>query len=367
MTLSDLDTAARKPVQPAALRQKRLAATGNSANMPTVPSRPTITDIAKLCGVTPATVSRVLNGKPKFSASAAVREKITSTALKIGYVPDLAARHLVRGETNIIGLFASPQTHVAAGINESLIEGVSDVIHARGFDVFFELSAVAGRPLPFWRFDGAILLQAPRTATVAELDRRQVPYVCVNEQTGSPVAYVLSDDTMGMKRAIEHLHQLGHRKIAYANAQTTYFTHYSVTERYNTLLSHTKEMGMTLAEGHDNPFSMPADFLRLAVINSGASAIITYDHYIAVTLSGAAAALGLNIPTDFSLICFNDVFPVALMPAPLTTVSVSGRQMGRIGGDLLLNNLHAAKDVVAREIRVPEELIVRSSTGPPAS
>src|SRR5476651_2485770 len=136
--------------------------TRNFHIMPDVGSRPTITDVAKLCGVTPATVSRVLNGKKKFSASDAVREKIIDTARKLGYVPDLAARNLNRRNTRIIGLFASPTTHVAEGINESLIEGIAEVLHAGGYDVFFELSAISGmkETLPFWRFDGAILMQA---------------------------------------------------------------------------------------------------------------------------------------------------------------------------------------------------------------
>src|SRR3954464_2255430 len=125
--------------------------------MPGVGSRPTITDVAKLCGVTPATVSRVLNGKQKFSASEAVRQKILDTARKLGYVPDLAARNLNRRATRIIGLFASPQTHLAEGINESLLEGIAEVLHAGGYDVFFELSSSSMKaPLPSWRFDGAI-------------------------------------------------------------------------------------------------------------------------------------------------------------------------------------------------------------------
>src|SRR5438477_3586019 len=121
--------------------------------MPPVRGRPTITDVARLCGVTPATVSRVLNGKKKFTTSEAVREKILATAQKLGYVPDLAARNLNRRSTRIIGLFASPQTHVAEGINESLLEGIAEVLHAGGYDVFFELSASSSMDaaLPFWR------------------------------------------------------------------------------------------------------------------------------------------------------------------------------------------------------------------------
>ncbi len=344
-----------------------LAADGTSGTVVPLRSRPTITDVAKICGVTPATVSRVLNGKKKFSTSEAVREKIVATARKLGYVPDLAARNLNRQQTHIVGLFASPQTHVAEGINESLIEGISEVLHAGGYDVFFELSAAGAgaKPLPFWRFDGAILMQAPKAATVAELDRRRVPYVCVNERVGNPVAQVLSDDITGMNRALDHLHQLGHKKIAYANARATYFSHYSVTARYETILSGSRDRGLKLVAGHDTPFSSAMDFLQSTILASGATAVITYDHHIAVALVGAAASLKLPIPQRFSMICFNDVFPVALLPPPLTAVAVSGREMGRIGGDLLLNHLIAPQGPTGREILVPEDLIVRASTAPP--
>lgn len=343
--------------------------------MPHVVRRPTITDVAKLCGVTPATVSRVLNAKRDFSTSEAVREKILETARKVGYVPDLAARNLNRRSTRIVGVFASPRTHIAEGINESLLEGIAGVLHPAGFDVFFELSPLndVGHALPFWRFDGAILMQAPKPETVAELDRRRVPYVCVNERVGHPVAHVLADDRMGTNHTLEHLAQLGHRRIAYANARGTYFSHYSVTERYETLLQGARERGITLAPGHDQPFSAGETFLSESVKSGGATAVITYDHHIAVVLVGAAYGMGLRIPEHFSLVCFNDVFPIALLPPPLTAVKVCGQEMGRVGADLLLNSLASPdrgdgttkKPKPSKEIRIPEDLIVRGSTAPP--
>ena len=331
--------------------------------------RPTLSDVAELCGVTPATVSRVLNDKKKFSASEAVRERIFETARKLGYVPDLSARNLSRRNTHIVGLFASPQTHVAEGINESLLEGIAEVLHAGGYDVFFELSPIQSvkNALPFWRFDGAILMQAPKAEIVIELDRRRVPYVCVNERVGRPAAYVLADDAMGMKRALMHLIQFGHKRFGYANARAAYFSHYSVTERYETLLAMVREHSIKLVPGHDTPFASAAEFLRAAVVEGGATAVITYDHQIAVMLVGAASGMGLRIPSDFSLICFNDVFPVALLHPPLTSVAVAGREMGRQGADLLLNSLLTSRPHPGREIRVAEDLIVRSSTGRPRS
>jgi len=335
--------------------------------MPGVAKKPTIIDVANLCGVTAATVSRVLNAKKNFSTSDAVREKILETARRLGYVPNIAARNLVRGATHIIGVFASPRTHIAEGINESLLDGIAALLHPAGYEVFFEVSSnEAGREgLPYWRFDGALLLQMPRPETVEELNRRGVPYVCVNERLGKPHATVLADDTMGMKHALEHLVQLGHKRIGYANARGGYFDHYSVTERYETLLDGVRKHSLTLVEGHETPFQSASYFLEQTVLEGKATALITYDHHIAVMILGAAYDLNLHIPSDFSLICFNDVFPVSQLAPPLTAVAVSGREMGRVGADMLLNSLNKTKSPAGKIIRVSEDLIVRRSTAPP--
>ena len=318
--------------------------------------------------MTPATVSRVLNQKQRFSTSQEVRDRILATADKIGYVPNLAARNLNRGMTKIVGVFASPLTHIGEGINESLLEGMRSVMHAAGYDVFFELSARSPRShaLPSWRFDGALLMQAPTAEAVAELERRRVPFVAVNEIVPNAVASILADDPMGTMQAVEHFASLGHRKIAYANARATYFNHYSQTERYETLVRAVKKYGMELAPGHDQPFGSPHEFLEHSVLRNGATGVLTYDHQIGVLISGAAANLGLKIPQECSLICFNDVYPVAIMPTPLTAVAVSGEEMGRIGADLLLKRLTSEKlRAKAHPIRVPESLVIRASTAPP--
>lgn len=328
--------------------------------------RITLSDVGKACGVTAATVSRVLNGKAEFAATDAVREKIIRTARKLGYVPDLAARTLNRHATHIIGVFASPYTHFAEGINDALLAGFASVLLIAGYDLFFEVSAAEVRKhaVPFWRFDGALLIQQPKPETVDELDRRHVPYVCVNERAGEPAAYVLADDAMGMNMALDHLHQLGHNRIGYANAPSNYFSHYSVIERYETLLSGAKARRMKLVEGHDQSATSAGEFLESSVIENGATAIVTYDHNMAVKLVGEAYRLNLRIPADFSLICFNDVYPVSLLYPPLTVISVSGREMGQIGAEHLLNALTSGKPAKRKEIRVPESLVVRGSTGP---
>jgi LacI family transcriptional regulator len=331
-----------------------------------VGGRPTIADVAKLCGVTPATVSRVLNRKAHFSTSDAVRDRIFETARKLGYVPDLAARNLNRRSTRIVGVFSAPHTNFTWGINQPLLEGVADVLHGQGYDVFFEVSSPhkIDHVLPFWRFDGAVLFQSPRSEIIGELDNRRVPYVCVNERLGSPIANVLADDVMGVKLVVKHLRELGHRRIAYANVPASYFPHYSVIERHETLLDEARQAGATVVEGHDAAFGAPEKFIKSAIQSSGATAIVTYDHTIAVALLGAAPRLGLVVPRDFSVVCFNDEFPTTKLTPALTAVAVSGREMGKTGAELLLAAIGASKQPPSRIIRIPEVLNIRESTGP---
>ena len=98
-----------------------------------------------------------------------------------------------------------------------------------------------------------------------------------------------------------NLVQIGHRKIAYANALATYFTHYSVTERYETILGRKKQHNLELVAGHDTPMSNSMYYLLLTLQVRVATAIITYDHQIAVMLVWRSARLGLRIPDQSQL------------------------------------------------------------------
>jgi LacI family transcriptional regulator len=327
--------------------------------------RVTIADLARQCGVSPATVSRVLNKKRNFAVSVALRAKILEAARRCGYVPDLAARNMNRGKTNIVGLFGSPVAHIADGINPDLLEGTAQVLRRGGFEVFYEIGALGRQEgaLPFWRFDGAILLQTTTLEAVAELDQRRVPYVVVNGNLGRPVGSVLADDRSGMRQAVGHLAALGHRRIAYANAREPHFYHYSVAERHDTLLDQARARSLSVVGASAAPFVAAEELLRTAVLDERATAVIAYDHQIGTTLLAAAYALGLDVPGDLSLICFNDVFPVAVLNPPLTAVAVSGREMGHAGADMLLQVLRGATPPT--EIRIAEDLIVRGSTGRP--
>ena len=335
--------------------------------------RPTIVDIANACGVTHATVSRVLNGK--LNVRPELHQRILRTAEDIGYAPNLAARSLNGSSDHIIGVFASRYTNFTKGISEFLLEGLVEVLQPRGYEVFFRM--LRARPgdeavvhtLPFWRFDGAILLQGADPEIIAALRRRRVPFIGVNEVVEGAAGNVLSDDRRGVDLALDHLRELGHRTVAYANAARYYLPHYSIEERHASIVSGTAKRKMSLIDGHDQPFvwNDAAGFLRHAK-SSGATAIVTYDHQEAMLLLGAAYTEHMRIPDEMSLMCFNDVFPLEILPPPLTAVRVPGQQMGEEGAKLLLKALSARtrrESAEAKVVRVDEKLIVRSSTAPP--
>lgn len=330
--------------------------------------RPKLKDVAAACGVSIGTVSRVLNRDASFSAREEVRQRILEAAEQLGYAPDLAARNLNRGETQIIGVFGDPATHIGEGINDSVFAGIAEAVRGQDYDVFFDVTSKHSteRQLPFWRFDGAILIQSPLPEVVEELDRRHVPYVSVNETVGDPIASVLADDVMGATKIMEHFAELGHRRIAYANAARGYFKHYSVSDRHNTIQAFCREYDMTLVPGHDDDFMSADQFLRRAVIEHGATAVLAYDHRIVVRLLGMASRLGLSVPEDFSLACFNDEFPVAELFPPLTVVAVSGKAMGRTAAAILLDVLRSQNPPdQTYTSRLEERLVVRASTAPP--
>ena len=295
-----------------------------------------------------------------------MREKIRDAAQSLGYLPNLNARNLSMRSSHVIGLFASPDTRLGRGINEALVEGITEALHASGYDLFYGLSRKRRTkyPVPFWRFDGAILMQHPRPETVQELDMRHVPYVCLNERVGNPAASVLADDASGMKSILTHLSDLHHELVAYANAPNINFPHYSTVDRHQTLLEFAPKYGIRLLPGHDQAFQLhtPAKFVRNVIIDGGATAIIAYDHQVAFMIMGAAHGMGLRIPLDFSLICFNDVFPMSIVCPAMTTVDVPGREMGRLAAELLLKDLNSPKPLKPQEVRLPEHLIVRDST-----
>jgi LacI family transcriptional regulator len=181
--------------------------------------RVTITDVARAANVHASTVSRVLNGRAELSLLPETRERVIAAATRLGYRPSALARGLRLRRTFTLGMLVPDITNP---VFPSIIKGVEGAAHARGYhlilcntDDSFEREASYLRHLREWRVDG-ILIASSSTAdsTIAELRREKFPFVLVNSASrASDDLAVVPDNRLGVSAAIDHLIEIGHRRI----------------------------------------------------------------------------------------------------------------------------------------------------------
>jgi LacI family transcriptional regulator len=328
---------------------------------------PTIGEVASHCGVSQATVSRVLNGNFKhgFSVRPEVRQRIIEAASSLGYRPNIAAKNLVRRQTKVIAIIGSK---IALGfpgnIYQAIIESCVLELHASSYDICMSIPNLAENrcELPPWKVDGAIVLQGCNPETIDEMEKINLPYVVVNGVGGHKGSSVIPDDVEGTKMSIRHLIELGHTRIAYAGPTSEHYKHRSINDRHDTYVSELKAHGLEPIKNHEEVFTSASAFLVSSVIKHHATAILAYDHMEAMRILHGANMLEIQIPRQVSLMCFNDEYLCSIVAPPLTTIAVPSKQMGRLAADMLLKHLQSPNEYRPECIKLSQDLIVRSST-----
>jgi len=330
---------------------------------------PTVKEIAAQCGVSEATVSRVLNDNYKhgFSVREEVRKRILDAAETLGYRPNLAAKNLVQRQTQMVAILGSDIVLGWPGnIYQTIINASVRALHVRGYDVCITVPnpEKSDTELPSWRVDGAIVMQECSPRTIEVMEKTGLAYVVINGVSGPSGSSVIPDDIEGTRRAISHLMDLGHRRIAYAGQTIGHKAHRSINDRHDTYISELSAYGLEPIPGHDTVFQSPTAFLASAVLNHKATAILAYDHVEALKILHGAHTLDIQIPKHVSLICFNDEYLCNVVTPSLTTIGVPLRQMGRIAAQELLKHLQSPQDYSPQCIKLSQELVRRASTTP---
>jgi len=331
---------------------------------------PTIKEVAAHCGVSQATVSRVLNGNFNhgFSVRREVHQRIVEVAGALGYRPNLAAKNLVQQQTKIITILGCDTALGWPGnIYQAIIDSCVKMMHEGGYDVCMSVPNVEENrcELPPWKVDGAIVLQECSPETIEEMERANVPYVVINGFGGPGCSSVIPDDIEATRLAVRHLVELGHTRIAYAGPTCEHKKHRSITDRHDTYLTELAKCGLEPVVNHDKVFRSASAFLASSVIKYRATAILAYDHIEAMKILHGAHMLEIQIPRQVSLVCFNDEYLCSIVSPPLTTVAVPSRQMGRLAAKLLLEQLQSPSEFKPQCLKLPQNLVVRASTTAP--
>jgi LacI family transcriptional regulator len=330
-------------------------------------SRVTIRDVAAHAGVSVATVSKVINGR--YGVSAATFARVQAVIKDMGYEASLVAQSLRNHRTNVIGILVAD----LEPFSTELLKGAAHAIRGTGFELV--VYSAGGRTSDHvgWErrylsrlsgtlIDGAVLV----TPTVIDV-RYGAPIVAVDPHTGpSDLPTVDSDNLRGARLAVEHLLELGHRRIAMLTGRADLQSAQLREQGYRQALT---AAGVPVDEyviqiGAYDPAISADAARRLLTAPDRPTAVFAANDLSAIATVDVAGELGLRVPEDLSVVGFDNIPDSALSTPSLTTVNQPIHEMGRRAINLLIH-LIRGELVDTTHITLATSLVVRQSTRPP--
>jgi LacI family transcriptional regulator, repressor for deo operon, udp, cdd, tsx, nupC, and nupG len=336
-------------------------------------ARPTINDVATAAGVSKGAVSFALNDKPGISAG--TRARILAVAEELGWTPSPRARALSVSKALAVGLVVAraPEVLRADAFFPAFIAGAETVLSEHGHALLLQVAehddAVAYRRLAAeGRVDGVLVtdlqVHDPRPALLAELGLPAVvvgPASADHDAGHAPVLGV--DDAPGIEAAVQHLVQLGHRRIAHvAGPQTMVHGRSRRTAWSNALRSAGLPEG-PLVEADFSAESGAAATRTLLDLDDPPTAVVYANDLMAMAGLSLAAGRGVDVPRQLSVTGFDDIEISAHLQPALTTVSTDVVAWGRAAATRLLQLIHR-RPTPPIDLP-PARLVVRDSTASP--
>lgn len=324
--------------------------------------RVTITDVSAAAGVSAATVSRVLNGTAKVDP--ALAERVLATVRDLGYRPNAAAQGLARGESGTIGVL---MPDLANPYFPDVLKAISAVARANDRRVMVMESdedpdiehAIVD---DLMRSCDGILLCSPRMdrAELVDLVDRNLPMVLVNRiAPGLDVPSITVDFFGGMTLICGHLAQLGHRRVAYLAGPAKSWAN---TERIRAFPA-AKAFGLDVTVIPCGATSRAGYDKAPEVLDTDATALVTYNDLIARGAITRLAELGVAVPQDLSVIGFDDIMLDQFATSTISTVAVSRERLGREAAEMLRARMSGSLDSEPRYLTV--ELRQRGTSAAP--
>ncbi|WP_158941591.1 LacI family DNA-binding transcriptional regulator [Granulicella sp. S190] len=320
--------------------------------------RITLADVARECGFSSSTVSIVLNEAP-LSRYVAAKTKllIKETSKRLGYRPDASARSLRRRRSLTIGIMVFD---ISDPFCTLILKGIHKTLQPTGYLPI--IMDAHNEPKQFERYLEMMLERRLEALIIVanwlfvdiemlgELERERIPMVMVGRAIpiGS-MSSVMVDNEAGGYAALQHLYQLGHRKIAFVRGPVKLE---DSSQRFDGMMRFAKEVGLKIESklvadlpNASDPLSGFHEGYRLTgeLIATGKtfSAIAAFDDLTAFGVVRALREHGLAVPEQCSVIGFDDVPHAALFSPALTTVRQPMEAMGQIAAERVLRGIDA--------------------------
>ena len=332
-----------------------------------------IKDVAARADVHPSTVSRVMNPATRSMVSEPVAERITRIAEELGYASSPLASGLRTGKSFTIGVIIPDLSNP---VFPPVVRGIERTLGADGYIAILADSDNSQKSeraifesMKSRHIDGLILATAHlEDPVIKDCNDEQLPVVLVNRTNDThDVAAVINNDELGIRLAVSHLTELGHRKIAFLGGPQNTSTG---RDRYTAFLELAQDDYFDLDP--ELCVNCPAfatktgrqSMLEILDRKRPFTAVVTANDLLALGCYDALQERGLSCPGDVSVTGFNDMPFVDRLSPPLTTLHIQHDELGVQAADLLLAEIRDP-DTSRSTIRLDPELVIRGSTAAP--
>lgn len=330
----------------------------------------TIIDIANLAGVSKSTVSRVINNDKHVKKE--TRNRILNIINKMGYVPDNVARSLITKKTLTIGLIIPDIVNPFYSETSKIIE---DTLRKLGYSLIIcntnnqsNLQKKYLNILIQRKVDGIIFGSVKKNdKNIIKFAEQGLPYIAYHRSlTNNNSNFVTSDDIQGIKIAVKHLTDLGHKDIAYISGPTSFSTGLNRLKGFiesRNLFNLNNDSNFIQEGGFSENKSWQATKKLLSLTNPP-TAIIAANDLMAISSLDCILQHRLSVPKDVSLIGYDNINLASHARIQLTTISVAKKKMAKLAAELLVKKIIEKKvDANVIQIELEPKLILRKTTG----
>ena len=323
----------------------------------------TIKDISKKCGVSPATVSKALNGYGDVSAS--TLERVRKAADELHYMPNVAARLLKTNRSYNIGVVFEDET--LSGLSHDyfsqILNSAKLELEKHGYDITFIGQRVGGSSflehVRYRKCDGVLIANVDFAAdSVQELVRSEIPTITI-DYVFDNVSSVLSDNVEGEYLLTKYLLDYGHKKIAFIHGEMTSVTSKRLSGFYRAF----SEYGLEVPEGYVmegryHEAGVSADLTKkLMELEEPPTAILYPDDFAYIGGMNQLEKMGIRIPDDVSVVGYDGINLSQVIRPRLTTYRQDTDAIGTESARKLIEIIDQGKGAVAEQIMVSGQLV----------
>jgi DNA-binding LacI/PurR family transcriptional regulator len=332
----------------------------------------TMADIAKRAGVSLSTVSYVLSGKRPISD--ATKQRVQAAIAELDFHPHEIGRALASKRSNTIALLYPTATYGMAAITFEIIQAAVEAAAERGYSLLISTAPPEEqevlRLIRNGLVDGLVLMEVRLRDHRAELlKERNFPFTMIGHcEQNDGLTFVDLDFEQAAIAAVYHLHDLGHRRIAcLTRRQLMADVDYGPSMR--TSWGFERALAECSIEGEVIPANpTPEDGYQavshLLETDPSITALITINSEALGATYRAVQDRGLRIPNDLSLVAITSARTAEFLTPPLTSLDFPAAEMGRIGTQMLLNQLEKGGGVEPTHCLLQAPLTIRRSSGP---